>query len=107
MKKSTAKTKVLALVVITTMLLAITACSGGSLDGTWVQKDGGGITYKFTGKNVDIGMTVPGVSYTYKISGDKLIFSVTSGQNTVEYASYNFRREGKSIFIDNIEYVKE
>ena len=105
MKKNIIKIAVLALAVV---MLSMTLVSCSKLGGTYTTTDGKDtISYTFSfwsDKVVWDYMGYP-IEGTYVIDGDKITFNFIEG--VWENDERSFRKEGKSIFLNDVEYVKE
>ena len=119
MKSKCRKTVVMVLMIslIAVALFALSACSD-SLDGTWTRvagETGGFSSITFNGNNIAIpGITdvlgeaaaTLGISYIFRIDGEQLIVSTSTAGVTVEALRLSFRRDGNSIFVGDVEYVR-
>lgn len=115
-KKSISMLLIVALVTVT--MLSLVACNGDSLDGTWTRaagETGGFSSITFDGNNIIIPSVTDvfgdaagamGISYIFRIDGERLIISTSAAGVTVEAMRLSFRRDGNSIFVDDIEYVR-
>ena len=101
---------------VLTITLTLSACGGSSrsMNGTWVRAEGytGGFeSIIFSkGNTIDIpGVTMDAmeVSYLYIISGRELIIFTNGGDVPTLALRFGYRRDGNSIFVDDVEYIRE
>ena len=105
MKKNIIKIAVLALAVV---MLSMSLVSCDKLGGTYTMTDNTGTTsYTFSLFSDKVVWDYVGyeIEGTYKIEDGKITFSFIDG--VWENDERSFRKEGKSIFINDVEYVKE
>ena len=112
-KRSIAPLLMIALIVGT--MLFLSACSD-SLDGTWVpaQAGAGFQSVTFDGNRISIPpITImgdtpgTGINITYVISDGELIVTQSAMGVDIEISRFSFRRDGNSIFLNDVEYVRE
>ena len=88
--------------LLTACLLA--SCGGGNnLNGKWVMEGPAGWSYEFDGKNYKAS-TSYNATGTFKVNGDKIIFTNSSTKATT---TLSFSKDGDSIKIDGRTYVKQ
>jgi len=105
MKKNIIKIAVLALAIV---MLSVSLVSCSKLGGTYTMTDSTGTTsYTFSFWSDKVVWNYLGypIEGTYKIDGDKITFNFIEG--VWENDERSFRKEGKSIFLNDVEYVKE
>lgn len=91
------------------IMLAILSCSfiscSNSLSGTYVCQDSViYTTYKFSPFSDKLVMSVLSVSLngTYEIDGDKIYITIANDRQ-----EHTYSKDGKTIYIDGVAYVKE
>ncbi len=95
---------ILALVAIVTLF----AGCGSTLKGTYAPADGGSGTITFEEENKVTGELFGiSLSGTYTIEKDKIKFESEKVFGLGASSEYSFKKSGKSIFINEKEYVKQ
>ena len=98
--------KIAAVVMAVLMVTLALASCGKTLSGTYAAEVfGTGVSYEFSGKNVEISLTVAGATVasaegTYKIDGDKITFEFDSDKDDVKKYS------GEFAFEEGDDYIK-
>jgi hypothetical protein len=114
--------KVLVLSTIILLLLVLAAACGGSdgngsIDGTWVPAEGqigGFASITFDGNRISIPPATlmgdtpgTGISITYRISDGELIVTQSGAGVTAELFRLSFSRDGDTLTIEGVEYVRQ
>ena len=112
--KTAISISVTAVIIITAVFMFAACGDDDSIEGKWIPatgQTGGFESVTFDGNNISIpgitAMTAMGVNYTYSISNDELIVSTSGGGVSMEALRLSFKRDGDSIFISDVEYVRE
>ena len=98
---------VLIALIILILTIMLTSCTGGELNGTYRSQ--GLIAQSLTfDKGNKITMTAFGInaSGTYKISDGKMTVTYTVLGIDTSW-SYDYKRKGKSIFVNGAEFIKQ
>ena len=105
MKKTTILRRCIALILILSLVLSLSAC-GGKPSGTYASQGVIAQTYTFNGDKVTIsafGINATG-TYTIKDGKINITYSLLGLEQTV---SYSYEKKGNSIFIDGTEFIKQ
>lgn len=108
--------RITSILLLVMLVFALTSC-GGKLNGTYVIVDKDSAPWSFTvtklvfkGNNVTVTDLGVQAQCTYSIEGNTLVINSTTtmlgSMVEVDY-DYSFRRDGNSIFLDDIEFVKK
>ena len=96
--------RIVAVAVLVVMLACcLTSCN--SLNGTYVCQDGEMYTtYKFSAFSDKLVVSYISIPFegTYEIKGDKILITIFG-----ESQEYSYSKDGSTIYIDGIAYVKE
>lgn len=98
------------------LVISLSSC-GGKINGTYIIADEDSAPWNFTvtklvfkGSNVTVTDLGVQAQCTYSIEGNTLVINGTTtmlgSMVEVDY-DYSFRRDGNSIFLDDIEFVKK
>ena len=102
------KKYILKFVAVSLMLVILLCCfasCGNRLNGTYVCEDSSiYTTYKFSAFSDKLVMSIIGVPLngTYEIDGDKIYITIANDRQ-----EYTYSKDGKTIYIDGVAYVKE
>lgn len=106
-------TLVFAVIILT---LTLTACNrnSDSIDGTWVPKDAaqtvGFTEITFNGDTVTFAgvPSTPGARYVQKVDGSTMTISIrVTGAPEMPFLTFTYSRDGDSMFLNDIEYVRK
>ncbi|MBR0112968.1 MAG: hypothetical protein IJM02_04390 [Clostridia bacterium] len=99
--------RVIALVMVAACVLTLFTACGSTLKGTYAPAEGSGtITFEKDNKvkGEIFGLTLSG---TYSIEKDEIKFETEGLLGIGATKTFSFSKEGKSIFIDGKEFVKQ
>ncbi len=100
--------KITAVILALLAIVTLFAGCGSTLKGTYAPADGGSGTITFEEENKVTGELFGiSISGTYTIEKDKIKFESEKILGIGATKEYSFKKSGKSIFIDEKEYVKQ